>query len=142
MRNTVTGRRESGFTLIEVLIAVALVGILRAVAIPSYASYVMRGRLTEAFVALSAIQPKAEEFWSNNRTYEHLPAPASSANFDYAVSNDTASSYTVTATGKNAAASFSFTIDHNGNRATTGVPAGWASNANCWIDRKGGQCVQ
>jgi type IV pilus assembly protein PilE len=136
------GRRESGFTLIEVLIAVALVGILSAVAIPSYASYVTRGRLTEAFTALSAIQPKAEEFWSNNRTYEHLPAPDATANFTYAVSSDTASSYTVTATGRGPAASFSFTIDQNGNRATTGVPTGWTSSTSCWVDRKSGQCVQ
>jgi type IV pilus assembly protein PilE len=139
-RNTLMGRRESGFTLIEILVALALVAILSAVAIPSYASYVMRGRLTEAFTALSAIQPRAEEVWSNTRSYETLAAPAS-PNFSYTVSA-TVSSYTVTATGSGPATGFEFTIDQNGNRATTHAPTGWTANNNCWIDRKGGQCVQ
>jgi type IV pilus assembly protein PilE len=136
-------RREAGFTLIEILIAVAVIGILTAVAIPAYSGYVLRGRLTEAFTALSAVQPRAEEFWSNNRTYAGLPLPAAGANFEYSLDATTsASSYTVIATGKNAALNFSFTIDQNGNRATTAVPQGWTASASCWVDRKGGKCVQ
>jgi type IV pilus assembly protein PilE len=136
-------RRETGFTLIEILIAIAVVAILTAVAVPAYSSYMLRGRLTEAFTALSATQPKAEEFWSNNRTYVGLPLPASGANFDYSLDATTsASSYIVIATGKNAAANFIFTIDQNGNRATTRVPTGWTSSTSCWVDRKGGLCVQ
>lgn len=136
-------RREAGFTLIEILIAIAIIGILTAVAVPAYSSYVMRGRLTEAFTALSATQPRAEEFWSNNRTYAGLPLPASSANFDYALDATTsASSYIVIATGKKSAANFIFTIDQNGNRATTRVPTGWTGSTSCWVDRKAGTCVQ
>lgn len=134
-------RREAGFTLIEVLIAIVIVGILSAVAIPSYTSYVLRGRLTDAFTSLSAMQPKAEEFWSNNRTYEGLPLPAASPNFSYSAELS-ASGYTITATGVGKAADFVFTIDQNGNRSTTGVPPGWTASNNCWVDRKGGQCVQ
>jgi type IV pilus assembly protein PilE len=136
-------RQQSGFTLIELLIALVLVGILTAVAVPSYSAYVTRGRLTEAFAALSGVQPAAEEFWSNNRTYAGFNRqPADTTNFTYAVSNLTASSYTVTATGRGAAASFVFSIDQNGTRATTGVPTGWSASTTCWIDRKGGKCVQ
>jgi type IV pilus assembly protein PilE len=136
-------RRESGFTLIEILIALTLIGILTAVAVPAYGSYVLRGRLTEAFTALAAIQPKAEEYWSNNRTYVGLPVPASGASFDYSLDTDTsASSYKLIATGKNSANRFVFTIDQNGTRATTGVPTGWTGSAACWVDRKGGKCVQ
>jgi type IV pilus assembly protein PilE len=134
-------RRETGFTLIEVLIAIVIVGILSAVAIPSYSNYVVRGRLTEAFTALSAMQPKAEEFWSNNRTYANLPLPTDTDNFKYTAAL-AVDSYTITATGSGKTADFKFTIDQNGNRATPGAPAGWITSTSCWVDRKGGQCVQ
>jgi type IV pilus assembly protein PilE len=134
-------RRQAGFTLIEVLIAIVIVGILSAVAIPSYSSYVLRGRLTEAYTALSVMQPKAEEFWSNKRTYVGLPLPTDTATFSY-TGDLSVSGYTITATGAGSAADFVFTIDQNGNRATSHAPAGWTTNANCWVDRKGGQCVQ
>jgi type IV pilus assembly protein PilE len=134
-------RREAGFTLIEILIAIVIVGILSAVAIPSYSAYVLRGRLTEAFTALSAIQPAAEEYWSNNRTYVGMAKPADTANFTYTAVT-TVSGYTVTAAGAGSTASFSYTIDQNGTRATTRVPSDWSSSTSCWVDRRGGKCVQ
>jgi type IV pilus assembly protein PilE len=134
-------RREAGFTLIEILIAIVIIGILSAVAIPSYSSYVLRGRLTEAYTSLSVMQPKAEEFWSNNRTYVGLPLPAATANFSYKA-DLTVSSYKITATGAGPAKDFVYTIDQDGNRATTGAPTGWTTSASCWVDRKGGLCVQ
>src|SRR5690349_18166414 len=97
--NRAMRRREAGFTLIEILIAITLIGILSAVAVPAYSSYVLRGRLTEAYTALAAMQPKAEEYWSNNRTYVGMAAPASSAYFDYSIDATTsASSFIVIAT--------------------------------------------
>jgi type IV pilus assembly protein PilE len=140
-------RAASGFTLIEVMIAVAVVGILTAIAVPSYTNYVLRARLTEAFSALSATQPNAEQFWANNRTYvaagtATFPLPANTTNFSYSLSNASSSAYTVTATGAGSVSDFVFTIDQNGARATTGAPSGWTTNANCWIDRKPSQCTQ
>jgi type IV pilus assembly protein PilE len=134
-------RRETGFTLIELMITIAIVAILSAVAIPAYGNYVQRGRLTEAFTMLSAMQPKAEEQWSNNRTYAGLQLPTNTVNFSYTADLKD-SSYTITASGINKMADFEFTIDQNGNRATTRVPTGWTASTSCWIDRKGGQCVQ
>lgn len=131
-----------GFTLIEMLIALAVVGILTTIALPSYTAYLTRTRLTEAFTTLAAIQPTAEQYWSNNRTFDGLPAPAATTNFSYAVSGASASAYTLTATGRNAAASFVYTINESGTRVTTGVPTGWTTSANCWVDRKGGLCTQ
>lgn len=140
-------RTAQGFTLIEIMITVAIVGILTAVAVPAYRDYVLRARLTEAFSVLAGIQPSAEQLWSNTRSFATvatlLPAAASGTpNFSYAVSNAGVSTYTVTATGAGRAAGFVFTIDQSGARATTGVPSGWTANANCWIDKRGGQCAQ
>lgn len=138
-------RAAQGFTLIEIMVTVAIVGILTAVALPAYRDYVLRARLTEAFSTLSGIQPSAEQLWSNTRSFATvatvLPA-GGTPNFSYAVSNADVSSYTVTATGAAQAAGFVFTINQSGARATTGVPTGWTTNANCWTDKRGGQCVQ
>ena len=140
-------RSNRGFTLIEVMITIAIIGIVSAIAIPSYRDYVIRGRLAEAFSALGAVQPSAEQFWSNNRSFVGFDTlsnefPRNTATFSYALSGATASAYTVTATGLGNASGFVYTIDQQGNRATTGVPSGWAANAGCWVDRRGGTCSQ
>jgi len=137
-------RIQQGFTLIEVMITVAIVGILLAVAIPAYSDYTTRGRLSEAFTALGGAQTAAEQYWSNNRTYVNFDTspsfPARTPNFTYALSNATASTYTLTATGTAKANGFVFTINESGTHATTGSPTGWGTNANCWVDHKGGAC--
>lgn len=136
-------QRESGFTLIELMIAVAIIGILTAVAMPSYTSYVLRTRLAEAHGALAAVQPQLEQHWSNTRSYaDFTRLPAATANFTFSISNATPTTYTLTATGRNAAKDFVYTLNQAGVRATTGVPAGWTTKADCWVDRKGGVCTQ
>jgi type IV pilus assembly protein PilE len=55
-------RRQSGFTLIEIMIAVVIVGILAAIALPSFQDSVRKSRRSEAFAALSALQ-QAQERW-------------------------------------------------------------------------------
>jgi type IV pilus assembly protein PilE len=136
-------RLQRGFTLMEVLVALAIIGILSAVALPMYADYIIRARLTEAFSGLASVPPQAEQYWSNNRTFADFDRlPANTENFTYTLSGDTESSYTVTATGAGKVAGFVYTIDQSGGRATTAAPEGWTLNAACWVDRKDGSCTQ
>ena len=139
-------KRQSGFTLLELMIVVVVISILAAIAVPSYTQYVIRGKLTDAFSALASAQSSAEQFWANNRTYVGFNAangfPQTTTNFSYNLSNQTTSTYTITATGLSTLAGFQFTIDQNGNKATTAVPTGWTASATCWINKKGGVCVQ
>lgn len=140
-------RKQSGLTLIEIMIALAIIGIISSIALPSYRDYLMRGRLTEAFSALGTVQPNAEQYWANTRSFVDFdkppsPFPADTPNFTYALSGASNSAYLVTAKGRGNAAGFAFTIDQQGNRVTTAVPTGWTANASCWVDRRGGLCSQ
>ena len=62
-------RRPSGFTLIEVMIVVAIVAILASIAIPAYTDYILRSKITAATSALGSQQVKMEQFFQDRRTY-------------------------------------------------------------------------
>jgi type IV pilus assembly protein PilE len=141
-------KRQAGFTLIELLITLVVVGILTAVAVPAYGNYVLRTRLTDAYAGLAGMQPLAEQFWANERSYDGMNAPgvnvlpAATENFTYALTDASDTGYTVTATGRNGAAGFAFTIDQNGNRVTTAAPEGWDTSDTCWVSDKDGKCSE
>ena len=61
--------RARGFTLIEVMITVAIVAILSSIALPAYFDYVRRGQLPEAFSNLSDYRVKLEQYYQDNRNY-------------------------------------------------------------------------
>ena len=143
-------QRQSGFTLVEIMIAVVIVGILTAVALPSYGSYVMRARLAEAHSTLASVQPKLEQFWANTRSYDGFDdadldpqqMPANTDNFVYTLESASSAGYVLVATGRGAAADFKYTLNQAGARATTGAPLGWTKSDTCWVDRKDGACTQ
>jgi len=62
-------RKNSGFTLIELMIVVAIIGIIAAVALPSYTSYATRGNRTEAMELLTEIMSAQQRYATKNRTF-------------------------------------------------------------------------
>jgi len=132
-----------GFTLIELLLVVTVIAILASIAYPAYTDYVTRSKVAEATSALSDGRVKMEQFFQDNRTYAGGPVPAATSNFTFARSNDTNTTYTLTATGQAGMVGFTYTINQNNERRTTAAPAGWAAPAmpaTCWISKKGGAC--
>ncbi len=144
-------KKTNGFSLMELLVVVAVVGILAAIAYPYYGDYVMRGKLPEATSTLSDGRIKMEQYFQDNRTYTSGALAANGCpttlqwptttptNFSFTCSNLSATTYTLTATGLNTVASFTFTLDQNNAKATTSAPAGWGTTpASCWIIKKSG----
>ena len=148
-------KQQQGFSLIELMITIVIVGILASIAIPNYRDYVIRSRIPEATAGLGDIRVRMEQFFQDNRTYPtggcaatatatKLAVPAGdSFNFTCVA---TATTYTVTATGQGQMAGFGYTLDQFNGRASnfTGAAAanGWTSHIpnNCWVSKKGGGC--
>jgi type IV pilus assembly protein PilE len=152
-RRRVAGMLRShgrGFTLIEVMITIAIVAILASVALPSYRDYVIRGRLVDATNALSATRARMEQFYQDNRTYVGGPCATSQTVKDFTVVCDatapaaapTATTYTIRATGSASTNGFAFSINQDATQQTTSWPSSWgtAPSGNCWAVRKGDTC--
>lgn len=129
--------KQKGFTLIELMVVVAIVGILASIALPSYTNYVKKGKATEATTDLANGRVKMEQFFQDNRTYVGGPCPASGNYFTYACDSD-ATTYTITATNKAAdMAGFEFTINQNNGKASK---YDGTTGATCWLTSKSGSC--
>ncbi len=104
-------KKNKGFTLIELMIVIAVVGILAAVAYPSYTDYVIRAKRGDAKAALLAVQIAEEKYRANNTTYGDMDDlgvltfndpdyVSDDGHYTVTASNVTGTSYTLTATPK------------------------------------------
>ena len=74
--------RQHGFTLIELMIVVAIIGILAAVAIPAYQDYTRRAYISEALVAAAAAKTAVQEYHAANGSWPNSNASAGLAAAD------------------------------------------------------------
>lgn len=138
--------RRCGFTLTELLVVVGAIGIMAAIAYPSYTDSVIRGKLTEAHAGLFTKRIELEQAFADTHTFVGAAAcntdSVTSNYFTFSCSVQTATTYTVQAVGTDSVVGFTFTIDHRNVKQTTAVPEGWSvpSPNNCWVLKRGGSC--
>lgn len=150
MKAVASSRNASGFTALELLAAVTIIGILASLVVPSYGVYVARSRVLDAAMQLSDYRAKMEQYFLDRRSYVDAsgncgvasPGTASSDAFDLACAA-TASAYRVTVAGRagGGMAGFAFAVDETGARATLAVPRGWTRTPDCWTTRPDGSCL-
>ncbi|MGJ0486114.1 MAG: type IV pilin protein [Methylomicrobium sp.] len=133
-------KRNAGFTLIELMIVVAIVGILAGIAYPSYTEYVKKGRRADAKSALLQVQLAEEKYRTNNIGYGTLAQIGVSASspdqyYTIAVSSATATGYAATATPAGIQTGDScgtFAVNEGGKTTSTSVQTTTAKVQECW----------
>jgi type IV pilus assembly protein PilE len=147
---------QHGFTLIELMITVAIVAILAAVALPAYGDYVRRGQLPEAFAGMADLRVKLEQYYQDNRNYGAAQCADSgppswsdgSGTLTYSGSQfftftcaltGSGQGYTITATGSaSRATGHTYTITQANVRRTTAFKGSTVSKG-CWLSG-GAEC--
>ena len=129
----ITNNKQTGFTLIELMIAVVVIGILAMVAIPAYNDSVTKGRRSDAKSTLTTIAARQEQFFMDNKRYT-----ADLSELGYASASDidsidqyylveaavtaTPPTFTLTAKPKNTDNDCNnFTLDEQGTQGVSGT---------------------
>lgn len=143
MRKRGINHMARGFTLIELMVAMVVLSILMAIALPSYNNYVTRSKVPAGLDALSAYATRMEQRYQDTGSYANGAACGVAVptvdNFTVTCAlSGGGQGFTATATGSGPLAGYGYTIDQNGVRVTTAHPRGVPAT-NCW-STKGSLC--
>ena len=135
---------QAGFTLTEILIVVAIIGVISAIAFPSYSDHVRKTRRADAWGAIMGLANALERFRANRGTYAGAAVPAiypdkspidgSERYYTLSLSNLAGNTYTITATPEGIQKKDScgrLLLDQSGTRTAPDAAAGM-NDSKCW----------
>ena len=143
--------KQRGYNLVELMIVVAIIGIIAAIAYPSYTESVRKSRRAECAGGLTSLGSAMERYYSVNNTYEGAadggkdtgdpevftptcPVDGGTATYDLTISAATASTYTVQAAPTGAQTKDkcgTLTLNNRGGKGISGAATGLTAQ-DCW----------
>jgi type IV pilus assembly protein PilE len=129
-------RSNRGFTLIEIMIVIAIIGIVMTIAAPSLTEYVKKGRRTEVAGLLSEQAQILERFYSKNNVYTGITGLSTGNDFYTITPTLTDQTFLLTAARKTGTAMATdkcgdFTLTNTGVRSMVNATAGLTTK-DCW----------
>ncbi|WP_298623636.1 type IV pilin protein [uncultured Legionella sp.] len=140
-RNYIGLNKTWGFTLLELLVTLVIIGILVAIAYPSYLHYIQKSRRTDALAILTQDQIIMERCYSQNFSYvaacsamPTFPQTTPEGFYSINISNQTATTYTLTATpqGNQANDTTCASMSINQANVKTATDATATAQTECW----------
>jgi len=127
---------QKGFTLIELMIVVVIIGILASVAIPSYRNYLRNAQISAATSELADMRIRMEQRYQDTRSYAGSCLPSQNVDgFNIGcVGTPNGTTYTLQATGTGDLLNFNYRLNQS-NAKTSDAPGN--SGQACWADGSG-----
>ncbi len=120
-RQVIRTTANHGFSLIELLVVLTLIGIIVSAAVPSYSAYAVSGRQASAMAQLNKISIALEQYYTRHHSYEatleQINIPDSDSWFDYSINNHDRYSYHIQANPRQPnRLPLAFSLDHLGRQ--------------------------
>lgn len=136
-------RKQLGFSLVELMIVIVIIGILAAIAMPSYQNYLIKANRSQAKIGLMDIAARLENYYTQNNTYVGATlsniggqTASSDGNYTFSLPAPSATAYTIQAIPQNAQTSDTLCGTLSLNQAGTESATGSSTNPtqDCWGD--------
>jgi type IV pilus assembly protein PilE len=156
-RHAFLGTSHDGFTLIELMIAVAIVGILTAVAYPAYRNYVLRAQIAQATTGMSEMGANLQRYFQDTQQYSSVsnasapqspcpstqPATPNYGSFYVYCLQLTPFTFLMMAVGSGQTAGFTYFLNNfnvHASSVTAPAPSAWQTSCSSSWEIKAGVC--
>lgn len=131
-----------GFSLVELMVVIAIIGILASIAMPNYQDYLSKGKIAEASANLSQMRMKIEQRFADTNSYVgyDCAVPGERTYFTYTCPTLTATTYVIQADGRADKGMGGYTYKIDQANARRSITPALTAEISCWATRRSGSC--